>query len=250
MFRLHSLSILVASLAIFHGTVAGAEAPPLTVEQQEVVKVSQAWLDAFNNRDLETFNSYIADDYIGSTDDGVLTTKVRLVKWLSKRPSEYQQRKDLHDIQVHLDGDTAIVNYLITSLRTWGDTPIVNYLRRTEVFKRMNGKWLVIASHESLLPVSFFKTVKIDSKILNDYVGQYDWPRHEVEEIDKYTVEDGRLISEWRGVKKECLPMAKDTFFARDDSGWWTFTRDGQGRVTGYVYSYPDGQEVVVKKIK
>ena len=123
MLRWRHLIIAVASSAFFHGIVAGAEAPPLTVEQQEVVKLSQAWLDAFNHRDLETFASYIADDYIGSTDDGVLTTKDRLVKWLSKRPPEYGQRKDLHDIQVHLDGDTAIVNYLITSLRTWGDTP-------------------------------------------------------------------------------------------------------------------------------
>ena len=250
MLRLRHLMIVVASSAFFHGIVARAEAPPLTVEQQEVVKVSQAWLDAFNHRDLETFASYIADDYIGSTDDGVLTTKDKLVKWLSKRPPEYGQRKDLHDIQVHLDGDTAIVNYLITSLRTWGDTPIVNYLRRTEVFKKKNGKWLIIATHESLLPVNFFKTVKIDANVFKDYVGQYDWPRHEVQDRDTYTVENGRLVSEWRGVKRECLAMAKDTFFARDDSGWWTFVRDEQGRVTSYVYSYPDGQEVVVKKIK
>ena len=100
-----------------------------------------------------------------------MTTKDRLVKWLSKRPPEYGQRKDMHDIQVHLDGDTAIVNYLITSLRGWGTTAIVNYLRRTEVFKKKHSKWLVIATHESLLPVNFFKAIKTDAKTLEDYVG-------------------------------------------------------------------------------
>jgi len=77
----------------------------------------------------------------------------------------------MHDIQVHLDGDTAIVNYLITSLRGWGTTAIVNYLRRTEVFKKKHSKWLVIATHESLLPVNFFKAIKTDAKTLEDYVG-------------------------------------------------------------------------------
>ena len=44
--------------------------------------------------------------------------------------------------------------------------------------------------------------------------------------------------------------MGKDKFFTRDDLGWLTFVRDAQGHVTGYVYTYPDGQEVPAKKIR
>jgi hypothetical protein len=44
--------------------------------------------------------------------------------------------------------------------------------------------------------------------------------------------------------------MAKDTFFEREDLGWTTFVRDNQGRVTGYVYHYADGQQATGKKIK
>jgi hypothetical protein len=44
--------------------------------------------------------------------------------------------------------------------------------------------------------------------------------------------------------------MGKDTFFARDDIGSWTFVRNKQGRVTSYVYQYPDGQRIVARKIE
>jgi len=240
---------LTGILLVMVAAAFGSDPPSLT-EQQDVMKASQAWLDAFNHRDLQAFASYIADDYIGTTDDGVLTTKDRLVKWLSKKKAAYVQRSNMHDAQVRMDGDTAIVNYLITSKNVWGDTTIVLYLRRTEVFKKKNQKWLVIATHENPLPANFFKAIEIDSMVLKDYLGEYDWPRHEDEDIDKISIENGRLVSLWRGTKQEYQPMAKDTFFSRDDVGWLRFVRDEQGRVTSYIYSYPDGQEVCANKIR
>ena len=240
----------LAATMLFPGGVFGVDEPRFTSQQLEVMKVSQAWLDAFNHRDLETFTRYIADDYIGSTDDGILVTKARVVKWLSTRAPEHEQRSALHDVVVMVDGDTAIVNYLIESLHGWGDTTIVMHLRRTEVFRKKNGVWLVIASHESAVPVSYRKAVNVDAKTFKDYIGQYDWPRHVVQDRDTFTIENDQLVSEWRGVKRECFPIGKDTFSARDDLGWWTFVRDRQGHVTSYVYYYSDGQEITAKKIE
>lgn len=218
-------------------------------DQADVLSTSRAWVDAFNHRDMVAFAAYIDETYLGTTDDGILITKDRLIKWLRARPPEYGQRSDLHDVQVRVSADVAVVNYLVTSRRTWGSTTIINYLRRTEVFRKKDHHWLVIASHESLIPRNFFTALETDPRRLNDYVGQYEWPRHEATDRDTYTVENGHLISEWRGERKECLRMGTDTFFARDDSGWWTFTRDTTGRVTGYTYYYPDGQAVAVTKI-
>ena len=126
----------------------------------------------------------------------------------------------------------------------------VHELRRTEVFRKKDGRWRIIAAHASAVPKNYFQALDTDPKALGEYVGLYEWPRQETSDRDRVTVENGRLVSEWRGEKKECLRMGKDTFFSRDDSGWWTFQRDGDGRVTGYVYSYPDGQTVPVKKIE
>lgn len=77
----------------------------------------------------------------------------------------------------------------------------------------------------------------------------YEWPRPEASDRDHDTIEGGRLMSEWRGEKREYLRMGTDTFFALEDSDWLTFQRDPAGRVTGYIYYYPDGQSIPVKKI-
>ena len=249
MLQSHRLAMIVASLIFLQVYVSASTAQPATAAEEEVLKVSRAWLDARNHRDLGTFAALMADDFIGSTDIGELTTKAWLVDFLSKRQPEDEQRTDLRDVKVHLEGDTAIVNYLIAVHKGWGKTVIINNRRRTEVFKRNDGKWLAIASHESDVAANYFKQVEVDPKILKDYVGHYDWPRHKIDDRDTVTVEDGHLFSEWRGAKRECLAMRKDTFFQRDDSGWWTFVRDSQGHVTGYIYYYPDGQEVSVTRI-
>ena len=249
MLPLHRLATIVASLICLQVCVSASAAQPLTSGEEEVLKVSRAWLDARNHRDLATFAALMADDFIGTTDIGERTTKEWLVDYLSNRGPEDEQRTDLRDVRVHLEGDTAIVNYLITVHKGWGKTIVINNRRRTEVFKKNSGKWLVIATHESDLPANYFKEVEVDPKILQDYVGHYDWPRHKLADRDAFTVKDGHLYSEWRGVKSECLAMGKDTFFQRDDSGWWTFVRDSHGQVTGYIYYYPDGQEVPVKRI-
>jgi ketosteroid isomerase-like protein len=240
----------LATMMLFPMGVIGTNNPTLSNQQQEVMKVSDAWRDAFNHRDLETFAHYVADDFIASTDEGDLLTKTAFIQYLSTRPPKDVQKTDAHDFQIHVDGDAAIVNYLVTSLNTWGDTTLVFHRRRTEFFKKTDGMWLALAAHESPVPVNFRKPTKASPKTFQDYVGEYDWPRHAARDIDKYTVEGGRLMSEWRGTKRECFPMGKDTFFARDDIGLWTFVRDEQGRVTGYIYQYPDGQEIRTKKIK
>jgi hypothetical protein len=48
----------------------------------------------------------------------------------------------------------------------------------------------------------------------------------------------------------EWLPAGGDTFFYRDDLGTSTFSRDAQGRVTGFTSRSCGGQEIHVKKIK
>jgi hypothetical protein len=88
---------------------------------------------------------------------------------------------------------------------------------------------------------------KDDPETLKNYSGEYTF-RLGVSAI--YTVEGGHLMDEWKAEKTEALPVAKDTFFEHEDLGWTTFVRDKQGRVTGYVYHYADGQEATGKKIK
>jgi ketosteroid isomerase-like protein len=146
--------------------VVAADGPALTPQQQEVLKMSEAWRDAFNRRDLETFAHYVANDFIASTDEGELLTKTAFIQYLSARPPKDVQKTDAHDFQIHVDGDAAIVNYLVTSLNTWRDTTIVFHRRRTEFFKKTDGMWLALAAHQSPVPVNFRKSTKAPQKHL------------------------------------------------------------------------------------
>jgi hypothetical protein len=90
--------------------------------------------------------------------------------------------------------------------------------------------------------------VHADSKTFKDYAGEYEHFRPGFKVT--YTVEGDHLIDEWKGDKVEAFPMGTNTFFEREDLGWTTFVRDKQGRVTGYVYHYADGQQAAGRKIK
>jgi len=242
------------SLTVCLSLFAIASSLPLTLAQESdkeaVIKTSQAWNDAFNRRDLEAYGRHMSDGFVGTTDEAPPMTKAALIHFLSGRPLEYVQRKEAHDFDVHIFGDTAILTYAFTSFNAWGDTMIKFPSRRIEVFKKNGGGWLAVASQQCYVPTNHRTPIDIDSKVLMDYVGEYDWPRHDVRDIDKYRIEDGQLMGEWRGDKRQFLPMQKDTFFTRDDLGWTTFVRDPQGRVTGYVYHWADGQEIMAKKIR
>ena len=239
---------ILAGMMVFPMGVVGTDGPALTTEQRDVLKVSDAWLDAFNRRDFETFARYVADDFIGSADDGIFLTKARLLKRLAAHSPEEEQRGDVRDIRARVDGDLAVVNYLVTVTEGGFQPKALSFqFRRTEFFQKKNGTWIAIAAHESQVLVNHRVPVKIDPRTLQDYVGQYTWrPGFPA----TYTVEDGHLMDEWKGEKTEALPMAKDTFFEREDLGWTTFVRDNQGRVTGYVYHYADGQQAIGKKVK
>jgi ketosteroid isomerase-like protein len=219
-------------------------------DREAVASASRACLAAFNQRDIPTYASFLDDAYLGTDDEGSLWTKEGVVKFAVARKREFVQRRDRREEQVRLDGDVALVSYLFTDVHQWGAATTRFDLRRTEVLRKKNGKWLITAAHTSRLPRNYFKPLETDPKVLGEYVGTYEWPRHEASDRDHYTVENGRLLSEWRGEKKEYLRMGPDTFFALDDSGWVTFQRDGAGRITGYTYSYPDGQEVPVRRIE
>ena len=225
------------------------ESPSLTPQQQEVWKVSEEWRDAYNRRDLDAFARFTVDDFIGSTDDGIFMSKAGLLKRLSTHPAEADQRKNVRDVRVRVNGDTGLVNYRFSLTEEGFDNGRLRFeLRRTEVFQKSNGAWLAIAAHDSLLPITHREPVKADPKTFMDYAGQYEHFRPGF--TVTYTVEGDHLIHQWKGDKLEAFPMGEDTFFAREDLGWTTFVRDKQGRVKGYVYHYADGQQATGKKIK
>lgn len=234
--------------------LCAAEPPKSSPAEQEVLDVRNALRETALKRDMVAWSRYVADDCIFSTDDGILITKAQFIKHIGKLPPEYDHSTNPRDYAVHLYGGTAIINFRLTTHEQFTDADIVSEQRQTETYVKQNGSWLLVARHWNNLPVNFRKPVAVDNRIYRDYVGQYEW--RSGDDLETVSVKNGKLWSRIGNDSQigmdedEYLPLAPDTFFVKGDLGNAVFSRDLQGRVTGYTYHRADGQEIHVKKIK
>lgn len=240
-------SIACLSLALCMAANA-SEQPKLSPTEQEVLDVSQARRDASNRRDVAASARYVAEDCIFSSDDGVLVTKAEYYQQMESLPIEYDHSTNAREFVLRVHGDTAVINFRITTHEQFGDSDIVSEQRRTETWVKRDGSWLLIALQWDDLPVNFRQPIAVDTGVYKDYVGQYEWRPHG--DVDVVSLKDGKLWSRFDKDEDEYLPLGAETFFIKSDLGSVTFVRDGQGHLTGYTYHRADGQEIHVKKVK
>jgi hypothetical protein len=239
---------LLAALCLSAGMLYATDPPKLSPAQQEVLNVRNALREAALRRDMAAWSRYVADDCIFSDDDGVLQTKARLIELAGKLPHDYDYSVNPRDYVVHVYGNTAVINFRYTGHEQFTDTDLISEMRKTETYAKQDGSWLLVASQWGKLPVNFGKPVAVDTSIYKDYVGQYEW--RPLDDLETVFVKDGKLWSQLGKDEDEYMPLGSDTFFVKSALGSLTFSRDAQGRVTGYTYHLADGQEIHVKKIK
>jgi Domain of unknown function (DUF4440)/Domain of unknown function (DUF3471) len=248
-FARHLFSFCLLASAIY-----AAESPKLSPAEQEVLKVRTALRDTALRRDMAAWSRLVADDCIFSTDDGTLITKAQFIKHIGKLPREYDHSTNPRDYVIHLYGSAAILTFRLTGHEQFTDADILSEQRQTETYVKQNGSWLLVARHWSNLPVNFRKPVAVDTRIYQDYVGQYEW--RPGDDLETVSLKQGKLWSrigndsQIGSEEDQYLPLAADTFFVKSDLGTAVFSRDPQGHVTGYTYHRADGQEIRVRKIK
>jgi Domain of unknown function (DUF4440)/Domain of unknown function (DUF3471) len=242
------LSFLLIALSTAASFAHTSEEQQFSPEEQELVNVQRARMDAAARRDLEAWSGYVAEDCIFSGDDGSLLTKAQMISYYKKVPAEYDRALDPREYTVHLYGNTAVVNLRATDHEPAGGIDITAEQRRTETFIKRNDSWVAIAIQWTALPINHRKPVSTDRRSFQEYVGQYKArPKDDVETI---SMKDGRLWSQTGENGDWCEYAGDETFFYKSDVGQFTFSRDAQGRVKGYTYRRSDGQEIYSQKIK
>ncbi len=219
--------------------------------EQEIIDVSAARREATNRRDMTLAAGYIATNCLFSTEYGALISKDEYVEHRRKMPAAYDQTTNPRQYVVHVYGDTAVLNFLVTDLEQYADKTIVNEQRRTETWHKQAGRWLLIAVQWDNTPVNFRKPVAVDRSSFKDYVGRYEWRPGDI--IDTVTEKDGRLWSRFGDDSTdldEYFPSGDETFFIREgDLGTVTFLRNAAREVIGYTSHRTDGQDIFVRKI-
>ena len=122
---------------------------------------------------------------------------------------------------------------------------VFSHALRTLFWKR-RGSWQVFARHYSRLPPER-TAVKLDPKIYDAYVGQYELAPGFVLSV---TREGDILMTQATGQPKvELLPESEIGFFIKDISAVFVFMRDEKGEVNQLI-TIQDGRIIAAKRIK
>ncbi|HKP85347.1 MAG TPA: DUF4440 domain-containing protein [Blastocatellia bacterium] len=232
--------------------------------EQELLKLEREWLDAYVKRDAAAMDRIEADDFMITYPDGKVVTKSEEIANI-KRPAPDGPAPTFttEETKVRVYGDTAILTGKVIQKGTYAGGPNKGQeyniqSRYTDVYVKRNGRWQVVASHLTGIagppsqpaPSSSASSApaggKVDPKVFDAYVGQYDAPFG----VITVTKEGDKLFGEPSGQSKEELVPESDTVFNVTNVGAKvTFVKDASGKVTHAIINL-QGQDVQAKKIK
>lgn len=112
--------------------------------EDKLVQMDKAWTFAELKGDKKTAGAMVADDYVGTTQQGEVENKAQYLAQLA--PNADMVRSD--DYKVRIFGNTAIMTHrgTVEGVRN------IKF-RSTHIWMKRAGKWLIVAHHGSqILP--------------------------------------------------------------------------------------------------
>ena len=127
---------------------AGVEAPPSTDESDVLAVLTDLeneWTVANINADKKKLNSILADDYVGTTADGVTQGKANYLKTIQRDTSI--QKWAFEDLKVSLHGDRAsLKGVLRLDVRNQQGAIVPVAFRFTDKFVWRDNRWQAVSS--------------------------------------------------------------------------------------------------------
>ena len=216
-------------------------------DEQALRQLEDVWLGSYLRGDKATFDRIVADDFTSTDESAKFRNKVQEREAIQAPPSTVKATLTNEDVQIRIYGDNAVVTGRIVSRVQLSGQPEISFQSRfTDTFLKRRGRWQVVARHYSRLPPER-TAVKLDPKIYDTYVGQYELAPGFVLNVAR---ESDKLTSQATGQPKfELLPESEIAFFIKDISALFIFMRDGKGEVNQLI-TIQDGRIVSAKRIK
>ena len=211
--------------------------------EQELKRLENEWLNSYLRGDKQTFDRIVADDFTRTDESGKVATKAEERALVQAPPASVSASLTNEDMHVRVYGNSAIVTGLIVS-KVQGSLSFQS--RFTDTFIKRGGSWQVVARHYSRVPTER-TSINVDSKIYDDYVGQYEIASNVLLDITK---EGEKLMSQTTGqAKMELLPESEIEFFIKGFTASFIFVRDRTGRAAKLIINQ-EGQRVTAKKLQ
>jgi ketosteroid isomerase-like protein len=240
--------VAIAMLVFAGSFVAAAQTSADKQAEQELLRITREMIDTSLRGDKSAFARYTADTYIETDINGAVATKTKILENFLTPPSSMKPTLEIQDVQVHVYGDTAVMSSRDVYRAEANGQKLTNSFRTTDVWLRRDGRWQLIASHDSQIPPERV-AVKVDPKIYDAYAGEYEIAPGLVFTV---TRDGDKLMGQSTGEKKlhELQPQNETTFFIKGDPDLNIFVKDEKGQVTHMIFRSLDGQEIKAKKIK
>jgi ketosteroid isomerase-like protein len=177
---------------------SNAASPTSRHEEQQVVKVQDALIDAYLHHDYAVLDRVLADDYTYIDDDGFVLTKQQMVEAFKSdddRITSYKRQ----DEKVSVFGDTAIMTYRYQTEETYKGHEVGGDLRTTRIFAKRNGHWVMVGGQDTKVnPQPDFTTFSSNDELTLKQLEQDELDAYregDAEKMDKILGDD--FVGRW-----------------------------------------------------
>ena len=145
------ISIAAGAVVFVFAIAIQAQTPPQTQTEsveQELIKLENDWLQVFFKKDIAFADRFLADDYIGTEEKGIVMTKAQEIEDLKSGVHLSTSGVD-DDMKVRVYGDAAVVTGRTTVKGQYQGKEFTSRYRWTHTFIRHDRRWQCVASHIS-----------------------------------------------------------------------------------------------------
>jgi ketosteroid isomerase-like protein len=205
------------------------------------------WLSCYARGDKVTFDRIAADDFTSTDESATVRSKADEREIIQPPPPSIKFSLTNEEVRVRNYGDTAILTGRIMAKSQPASQAEVSFQTRfTDTFLKRAGRWRVAARHYSRIPPER-TVVKLDPRVYDSYVGQYELAPNFVLTVTK---EGDKLMSQGTGQPKfELMPDSEVSFFIRGFSAMFIFLRGESGEVNRLL-NIQDGRLISAKRIR
>jgi ketosteroid isomerase-like protein len=114
-------------------------------DEEALLQIERDWLNAALNKDKDTLDRILADDFVSNTEQGVRNKRQAIARDMSTALKfESAEHSDLRPM---VFGDTAVVYGVTTVKGTERGKDISGKYRWTDVFERRDGSWKCVIAY-------------------------------------------------------------------------------------------------------
>ncbi len=118
--------------------------------EQAVMAAERAWIDAAMKYDIAWFERNLADTFVNTDEDGVVTSKTSMIDDVTNRADTFEDISYL-DLKVQSYGDTAVATGIVKFKGSHKGKDIEGTSQFTDTWIKKAGRWQCVASQATLI---------------------------------------------------------------------------------------------------